>query len=215
MNVVGTLAKQMTTTPSPPPPTTTMTLMPATKLVRKSARPRQPKAKVTSLEPKKQTKSNDMRRKSREKTIERLLTTPSSNELLIMKKRKRKQRLNIVVNNESIHRTNSDDTGSPNFFNGSPIATHPQYVSNLSDDNRTAASDNKVSVPNNNRKTHKCLYVGCNKVYGKSSHLKSHMRTHTGEKPFPCQWANCGKRFARSDELARHTRTHTGNTIYD
>lgn len=60
------------------------------------------------------------------------------------------------------------------------------------------------------KKEHICHIPGCNKVYGKTSHLRAHLRWHNDDRPFECDWAYCQKKFTRSDELQRHKRTHTG-----
>lgn len=62
-----------------------------------------------------------------------------------------------------------------NFVLNRPLATTPTFSS---------GSDSDIRKSNNttdgSRKHHKCPYSGCQKIYGKSSHLKAHLRTHTG-----------------------------------
>ncbi|XP_059812375.1 transcription factor Sp6-like [Hypanus sabinus] len=70
-----------------------------------------------------------------------------------------------------------------------------------------------ASVEGSNKKKmlHNCHIPGCGKAYVKTSHLKAHLRWHSGDRPFVCNWLFCGKRFTRSDELQRHLQTHTGS----
>ena len=61
---------------------------------------------------------------------------------------------------------------------------------------------------NNVARNYKCGH--CGKVFPKNSRHRylSHMRTHTGERPFKCKV--CKRGFSRQDHVQVHMRLHTG-----
>ncbi|VDC05723.1 unnamed protein product [Peniophora sp. CBMAI 1063] len=55
-------------------------------------------------------------------------------------------------------------------------------------------------------KLHPCEV--CGKAFPRPSGLKTHMNSHSGEKPFPCPVADCNKTFTVRSNAKRHLRTH-------
>lgn len=88
----------------------------------------------------------------------------------------------------------------------SNASDHREYILDLANPERTPSNGADSKRVQKHPATFQCNL--CPKRFTRAYNLRSHLRTHTDERPFVC--TVCGKAFARQHDRKRHEGLHSG-----
>ncbi|XP_039297481.1 zinc finger protein 845 [Nilaparvata lugens] len=77
---------------------------------------------------------------------------------------------------------------------------------------KSSAIISLISEGNKSDSLLKCSF--CQRVFPRRKSLNSHIRTHTGHRPYQCNFPRCGRAFKQPGQLKTHERIHTGERPY-
>ncbi|CAG0906238.1 unnamed protein product [Darwinula stevensoni] len=93
------------------------------------------------------------------------------------------------------------------FLNGdSSSSSAGAEACGFAEDKRKGTGEDRLSPSDQGTGSNVCRI--CGKSYARPSTLKTHLRTHSGERPFRC--GQCNKSFSQAANLTAHVRTHSG-----
>ncbi|KAH8591393.1 hypothetical protein B0O99DRAFT_519828 [Bisporella sp. PMI_857] len=119
------------------------------------------------------------------------------------------------ADNQSAKSTNSKSLKTPAEEQSNRALSFPGNMITQGDGMRAPQRGLSLPMPGQNQqlaprspsqKKHKCPY--CETEFTRHHNLKSHLLTHSQEKPYVCQ--TCNMRFRRLHDLKRHSKLHTG-----